>query len=128
MSYPMLWLSLEPRIPYCQLHLSLPGVGTLMKARLSSEPRHGGVAPLLEALSSWQGLPLCAALDADADEVARAPERWARLLGEAQQSPRIHVEWSSALRGRLSRDRFFDDLGDFRSSRKLITHADTGLK
>lgn len=128
MSHRMLWLSIEPRIPYCQIHLSLSGTGTLMKARLGPDPLHGGVAPLLEALSAWHGLPLCAVLDADAEEVARAPERWSRLLGEAQQSPRITVEWSSALQGQLFRSRFFDAMGDFRSSRRLMTHAATGLK
>src|SRR4051812_4053327 len=84
MSLPCLWLSMEPRIEFTQMHLCLAGVGTLMKARLSTTPAHGGVSKFLEALSEWQGMPLCAVLDADAEEVSRYPERWARLLGEAE--------------------------------------------
>lgn len=68
MSQSTLWLSIEPRLAYCQMHLSLSGLGTLMKARLAAEPVHGGVAMLMEALSAWHGRPLCAVLDADAEE------------------------------------------------------------
>lgn len=123
-----LWLSMEPRLAYTQLHLTQPGVGTLMKARLSSAPVHGGVSTLLEALSAWQGLPLVAVLDADAEEVSRCPERWARLMGEAEQSPRVTVEWSSPSQAPLFRDRFFDKMGDFAASRRMLTHAATGLR
>lgn len=81
---------------------------------------------LLEALSAWQGAPLCAVLDADAEEVRRHPERWARLLGDASHSPRLSVEWSSPAQARPSRDRFFT--GDFSSAKRLVKYAATGQR
>lgn len=121
---PPLWLTLEPRIPYTQMLLTLSGVGTLLKARLSPEPHEpGALQALLEGLSSWQGLPLTAVIDADAEDVHRRPEVWARLLGEAQESPRIQVEWSSP--PQAFPDRFFA-VGDFRSARRLLARTVLG--
>lgn len=126
MSQPPLWLTIEPHTGYTQLVLSQASSGTLLKARLSPEPSTpGGVAMLLEALSNWQGLPLFAVLDADAEAVRQQPERWARFLGDAAEHPRITVEWSSPPPARLSRDSFFR-MGDFRSSRRLLSHAVLG--
>lgn len=123
-----LWLSIEPKPAFIQLHLTQPGIGTLLKGRLGPTPMMGGLSMLLEALSSWHQLPLSAVLDADAEEVARNPERWSRLLGEAGESPRITVVWSVPPPGRLSRGRFFEGMGDFRSSRRLLTQAAVGLR
>jgi hypothetical protein len=129
MSPPPLWLSLEPRPEHTQLLLSHSGPGTLLKARLAPMPVHaGGMAMLLEALSSWQGVPLCAVVDADAEEVRRCPERWAQMLGEASQSPRVTVEWAFPKQGTLFRERFFDGLGDFSTSRRLMVKAATGQR
>jgi hypothetical protein len=126
MSSSPLWLTLEPSIPYTQLVLTLSGVGTLLKARLSPQPSEpGALTSLLEALSSWQGLPLTAVVDADAEDVERHPELWSRLLGEAQESPRIHVEWSSPPQAFARRDKFFE-VGDFRSARRLLTRTVLG--
>ena len=128
MSLPTLWLSLEPRHGFTQILLSQAGVGTLLKARLAPEPMHpGALTKFLEALSDWQGRPLCAVLDADAEEVLRAPERWARMMGDASESTSITVEWSSPQQGKLWRDRFFE-VGDFSSSRRLLSLGATGQR
>lgn len=127
MSPPPLWMSIEPLFGYTQMLLSQPGRGTLLQARLAKAPvQPGGVSMLLEALSAWEGKPLYAVLDADAEDVQAHPERWARLLGEAGQSPRITIEWSSPPQGRLSQGRFFK--GDFSSSKRLIKYAATGQR
>jgi hypothetical protein len=129
MSSPPLWLSMEPMSAYTQLLLSQTGAGTMLKARLAPAPaRPGGVAMLLEALSAWQGAPLCAVLDVDAEEVRRARERWARMLGEASQSPHIRVEWTALGDGEPSRGRFFEGMGDFSSARRLLVRGATGQR
>ena len=81
----------------------------------------------LEALAGWHGRPLSAVLDADAEEVLRSPERWARMMGEAAQNPSITVEWCAPAQGKLWRDRFFE-VGDFGSARRLLVHAATGQR
>ena len=80
----------------------------------------------LEAIVAWHGLPLCAVLDADAEDVSRHPERWALALGDLA-SPQIEVEWVSPSSVPLA-DRELDGVDDFRRARRLITLAATGLK
>jgi len=128
MSPPPLWLTLQPQEDYTQILLSQSGTGTLLKARLAPEPMHpGALSKLLESLADWHGRPLFAVLDADAEQVRRSPERWARMMGEAAQSPSITVEWSAPVQGKLWKERFFT-LGDFSSARRLLTHAATGQR
>jgi hypothetical protein len=128
MSPPPLWLTLQPQEDYTQILLSQSGTGTLLKARLACEPMHpGALSKFLESLADWHGRPLFAVLDADAEQVRRSPERWARMMGEAAQSPSITVEWSAPVRGKLWKERFFT-LGDFSSARRLLTHAATGQR
>lgn len=129
MSPPPLCLSLEPQIGYTQMLLTMPTVGTLLKARLSSEPAHpGALTSFLQGLALWSGLPLFVVLDADAEEVLRHPEKWARMMGDAAQSPSITVQWSCPPPARLYRDKFFDRMGDFSSARRMLVHAATGQK
>lgn len=124
-----LWLSIQPRLGYTQLLLTQSGSGTLLKARLAPEPMHpGALSKFLESLADWHGRPLFAVLDADAEEVVRSPERWARMTGEATQSPSITIEWSAPRSTRLGRERFFEMGGDFASARRLLTLGATGLR
>jgi hypothetical protein len=103
-------------------------VGTLLKARLSPRPAQpGSLSLLLEALSAWQGMPLFAVLDADAEGVSQEPERWARMVGEATGRSAIHVEWSCPPPSRLHRDRALE-LGDFSTARRLLVHTVTGQR
>jgi hypothetical protein len=128
MSLPPLWLTLEPEFGFTRILLSQSGVGTLLKARLSPRPAQpGSLAMLLEALSAWQGMPLFAVLDADAEGVSQEPERWARMVGEATGRSAIHVEWSCPPPSRLHRDRALE-LGDFSSARRLLVHTVTGQR
>jgi hypothetical protein len=123
-----LWLSIEPTIPFTRLLLSQPSVGTALKARLSPSPAHPrAVAMLLEALAAWYGLPLCAVLDADGEDVQRHPERWARFLGDID-SPQISVEWMCTSEHVHQRDRFLGPMGDFQHARRLLTFAATGQR
>jgi hypothetical protein len=126
MSSPPLWLTLQPRLNFTQILLSESGTGTLLKARLAAEPMHpGALSRFLQSLAEWQGRELFAVIDADAGPLQLAPDRWARMLGEANEHPSITVEWSAVPAGRLARQRFFE-FGDFNSARRLLVHAATG--
>lgn len=123
-----LWMTIEPTLTFSQLLLAKPGVGTLLKARLSPTPaRPGGLSQLLEALSAWEGLPLCAVVDADAEDIERHPGAWARLLGEARDSAHVSVEWSHPATSKAGRPRFFEGMGDFSSARKLLGRSVLGV-
>jgi hypothetical protein len=123
----LLFVALEPVGPHVRLMLSEPMVGTSLKARLPSEPAHErSVVLLLEALALWYGQPLHAVIDADASDVRRHPERWARLLGDAGE-PRVRVEWVGVPRAR-KHDRFLEPLGDFSEARRLLSFAATGQR
>ena len=87
-------------------------------ARLSRTTR-GRWAQFLEALVGWYGRPLTAVLDADGQDVARHPERWARLLGDLDGEA-IRVEWVHPVCPAFRRDRFMGGLGDFRRARHLV--------
>jgi hypothetical protein len=103
MSQSPLWMSIEPMIVETRLMLSVPGVGTALRARL----------PLL-------------VVDAEAEDVCRHPERWSLLLGELDgEQIRVEWVWSSS---RSARDRFLGAVGDFHRARRLITFAATGQR
>jgi hypothetical protein len=127
MSY--LFVAIEPLPQETRLLVSVPYKGTALKARLPGTPEDDrALAMFLEALVAWYGLPLCAVLDADAEDVQRHPERWARILGDLQ-SPQIEVEWVSPSEMSETDQSFIDsELGDFRSARHLITLAGTGQR
>lgn len=128
MSPSPLWMAIEPRLAFTQLLLVQPSMGTLLKARLSPTPaRPGGLSLLLEALSAWQGKPLSAVIDADAEDVERHPEAWARLVGEARDSKHVVVEWSHPALWNGARPRFFEGMGDFSSARKLLGRHALGV-
>jgi hypothetical protein len=122
----LLWMTIEPRETETRLQLSEGGGGLCLRARLPVYPHHArALARLLEALVDWYGRPLTAVLDADAQDVARHPERWARLLGDLDDES-IRVEWVHPVRPAFRRDRFMGGLGDFRRARHLVTRAATG--
>jgi hypothetical protein len=123
-----LWLSIEPLPSMTRLLLSESGGGPALKARLPATPSQPrAVAMLLEALVAWYGEPLCAVLDADAEDVQRNPQRWAAILGDLQ-SPQIEVEWVSPLSMPAVDKRLLGDMGDYRRARRLITLAATGQR
>jgi hypothetical protein len=117
-----LWLSLEPHQKQLRLTLSTAASGVVLRARFPLElAQPGAMALLLEAIAAWFGMPLCAVLDADAQDVRRRPEFWSRFLAETD-SPRISVEWVSVpLPNR--RDPFAADFGGSSRAAKLVSAA-----
>lgn len=89
--------------------------------------RPGGLSALLEALATWQGQNLSAVIDADAEDVERHPEAWARLVGEAHGLAHVSVEWSSPALAPWKRARFFEGMGDFSSARRLLGRNALGV-
>jgi hypothetical protein len=123
-----LWLSIEPKIKETRLLLSQSGEGSALRARLPPLPEQPrALRLLLEALAAWYGQPLCAVLDADAEDVLHHPERWSHLLGNLD-GEHIRVQWVGHSRATHFRDRFVGTLGDFRTARRLLTFAATGLR
>lgn len=122
----LLWMTIEPLQTETRLQLSEGGAGLCLRARLPVCPHHGrALAQLLQALVAWYGRPLTAVLDADAQDVARHPERWAQLLGDLDAET-IRVEWVHPVRPAFRRDRFMGGLGDFARARRLVGFAATG--
>jgi hypothetical protein len=123
-----LWLSLEPHSQEILLSLSTATAGTLLRGRLPLAPAQPRALSLfLEALVEWFGQPLCAVLDADAEDVRRRPEFWARFLGELDDR-RVYVEWVTLPAPANRRDRFLGELGRARRARSLVTFAAAGLR
>lgn len=110
-----LWLSLEPHQQELRLSLCAGSSVPLLRARLPlalAQPQ--ALTLLLEALVAWFGRPLCAVLDADAEDVRLRPEFWARLQAESD-SPHISFEWTAVpLPNR--RDRFLSEVRTARRS------------
>jgi hypothetical protein len=120
-----LWLSIEPTPNETRLLLSCANFGVVMKARLQPIPAQPqALAQLLEALVAWYGAPLCAVLDADAEDVRRHPDRWAEFFG-ALSSPHISISWGMPSI-KSERDRFLGTLGRFERGKRLINFAATG--
>ena len=112
-----LWMALESQGSEIQLLLSEPGHGTVLKARLPMPSSPSAVRLLLEALVAWYGRPLVAALDADAEGVRANSARWAVLLGDLD-GLEVSVRW---LRTPVrKRARFFEGMGDFSRSKRMI--------
>jgi hypothetical protein len=114
-TYP-LFFSIEPRRDETRMMLST-SAGVSLKARLSPWPSETrALALILDGLVAWYGSPLCAVLDADAEDVQRNPGRWALLLGDL--GPHIDVEWAAPVA--RTRSRVVDGLGDFRRAHRLL--------
>lgn len=129
-SYPSspLWMSIEPRGVETRLMLSVPGMRPVLRARLPSSPSHPrALITLLESLTLWYGSSLTAALDADAEDVRRCPDKWALMLGDVADHA-VRVEWVSVPKQRHARDRFLGALGDYSSGERLVSFAATGVR
>ncbi len=121
-----LWMAIEPGEQETRLQLSVGGRGVVLRARLPQVPQQQrALALLLEGLASWYGRTLTAVLDADAQDVADHPDRWASLLGELDNE-RIEIRWVSVPRPAFRRDRFLGRLGGFQRSRRVVAFAATG--
>lgn len=127
MSSP-LWLVIEPRPQETRLLLSAAPTGTALKARLPRLPHHPrAVAMFLEALSAWWKRPLTAVLDADALRTQHDAAPWSELLAGLPLD--LSVEWvERRAPSSTKRDRFFDDVADSRTARRLLACATTGQR
>ena len=114
-TYP-LFLSIEPRRDETRMMLSTSS-GIALKARLSPWPsERRAISLLLDGLVAWYGTPLCAVVDADAEDVRNHPEQWTLLLGDL--GPHVDVEWSAPVR--RERHRGIECGGDFRRAHRLL--------
>jgi hypothetical protein len=124
-----LWMTIEPCATEVRLMLTEPGVGPSLKARLPLPAPHSrALLLLMEAVSVWYCRPLHAVLDADAEDVRQHPERWVHLAGDLP-IVEVSIQWarrpSAAQRKR--RGRYFDEMGNARSARRLLGLSATGM-
>jgi hypothetical protein len=123
-----LWLSLEPCRQEVRLSLSTSMSGPVMRGIFPLPPAQSQAVPLLlESLTGWFGRPLCAALDADAEDVRRRPEFWTHCLGGLEE-PRFRVEWVTLPTRQSGRERFLGEVGAFTRAHRLVRFAATGLR
>lgn len=121
-----LFVAIEPREREIRLLASLPEKGVFLKARLDPHVVHShALITLLEALALWHGRPVHAVLDAAAPDVQTRPERWARLLADANER-HVEVRWVATPEPR-PRDRFLGTLGRFRRASGLVAYAAGGV-
>jgi hypothetical protein len=116
-------MSLEPRLEEVRLMLSVPMIGTVLKARLCPPRDPRSVSRLLEALAGWYGRGLHAVLAADAPDVRSQPDRWALALGDAPET--VRVQWVAYPMARR-RDAVLSGLGEFSAARRLLNNTATG--
>jgi hypothetical protein len=122
-----LWMSIEPDISGTRIMMTLGGSGTVMRARFPHIPKHPEALGLfLRGIGAWYGRPFCAVLDADAQDVWDHPERWARYLGDLDDSE-VQVEWRGYSES-FRHDPLVGTVGDFRRARRLIGFTATGQK
>lgn len=122
-----LWMTIEPEFPETKVMLTGSGVGTLLRARFPQVPkRPEGLRLFLQSIAAWYGQSFCAVLDADAPDVWKHPERWARLL-EGLDDAQIEVEWRGYSQS-FVRDPLKGTVGDFRRAQRLLRHAAVGIK
>jgi hypothetical protein len=123
-----LWLAIEPDVVETRLMSTQAPVGTVLLARFPLLPKQPEALGLfLRGVAAWHGEPLCAVLDAEAEDVWRHPERWAQLLGDLDDAC-IRVEWVSYSAAVKTKDNAFfkPQLGNFERSRRLLSYAATG--
>ncbi len=121
-----IWVAIEPKGDRVQVLVSEAERGTVLKARLPMPKSKHALRMLLEVLSHWMARPLVAVLDADAEEVAAHPERWAVWLSDVDDLD-VTVRWLHPRR-LAARDRYFDGQGDFHQGKRLIGFASGGQR
>lgn len=122
-----LWMSLEPVGKQLHVSMSKGLFGNVLRARLPLTPEQPRAMRLmLEGLVDWFGQPLCAVLDADAEDVRRRPEAWGHLL--ELDDTRVRVEWVTLPVRYHQRDQFLGQVGRERRARSLISFAAAGRR
>lgn len=115
-----IWVAILPRPSETRI-LATAGVAeTLLKARLSSTPRHPRALPtMLEALALWQGQPVRAALCVGVPDSGCATNFSRDWFGADAATPLYSLDVVDARRRPRRRDDL-GGLGDFRELRQLL--------
>jgi hypothetical protein len=114
-----IWMAIAPSATSTRVLAMAGAQDTILKARLSRSPCHPrALASLLEAIALWQGVPIRAALCADArgSDSSLFRETFTDLGG-----PLYTLDWVSAReQGRRARRRDIAGMGEFEDLRKLL--------
>lgn len=116
-----IWMGIAPSAASTRVLAMAGPHDTILKARLLRSPAHPrAMASLLEAIALWQGLPIRAALCADArldgSDSSLYRETFADVGG-----PLYTLDWIPAPeRGRRARRRDISGMGEFADLRRLL--------
>lgn len=116
-----IWLGIDPRPPTARILATAGPNETLLKARLSPQPKHPrALATLLEALALWQGIPVRAALAVGDDEPWCDMALYHAEFPDFGETPLYSLECVPHLRPRRRLADGVPGMGDFRDLRQLL--------
>ncbi len=116
-----IWMGIAPNEASTRV-LAMAGTrDTILKARLLRSPAHPrAMATLIEAIALWQGLPIRAALCADAQPDGSGTSLYRETFTDVG-GPLYTLDWIPAPgRGRRARHRDITGMGEFADLRKLL--------
>jgi hypothetical protein len=118
-----IWVGIHPRPSGTRVLATTAGTEeTLLKARLSTTPRHPrAVATLLEALALWQGQPVRAVVAVDGRGDGCGTSSCRQWFGADDETPLYTLDVVAARRPR--RRDGLSGLGDFRDLERLLVRA-----
>jgi len=115
-----IWVGIDPRPPTARILAMAGPQETLLKARLSSAPKHPrALSTFLEALALWQGTPVRAALAVGDEEPWCDMGRFHVGFSDFGETPLYSLDVVSRLQRPRRRDGL-DGMGDFRDMRQLL--------
>jgi hypothetical protein len=116
-----IWMGIAPGQRVTRVVAMLGPDETIMKARLAVEPRHPrALATLLEAVALWQGMPVRAALCADAKGLA-CDSNLCREAFSGDGGVLYSVVWAPG--GGRRRRHNLSEIGRFADLERLVTSA-----
>jgi hypothetical protein len=115
-----IWMGISPGAQGTRV-LAMAGASeTIMKARLSRSPSHPrAMTTLLEALALWQGLPVRAALCADAAPTGSETSLYRDAFSDGG-GPLYRIDWVPAPGARKRATRDIGGMGGFADLRQLL--------
>jgi hypothetical protein len=115
-----IWIAIDPRPTGTRVLAQAGPAETLLKARLTTDPKHPRALPtLLEAIALWEGTEVRAALVVGDEAATSGTRLFLDSFAELAATPLYSLEHVVAARRRRRRDGL-DGMGDFRDLRQLL--------
>jgi len=115
-----IWMGISPGAQSTRVLAMAGASDTILKARLSRSPSHPrAMTTLLEAIALWQGLPVRAALCADAAPNGYETSLYRDAFPDTG-GPLYRIDWVPAPGARRRRARDIGGMGAFADLRQLV--------